>query len=59
MVPKSSPTSQFTRSLIFLNSANETRLEKDIFWRFLVVVKWRNPIGSLALGIEKPSYLSR
>ena len=39
---------------IFLSTARKIPVEKEIFWRFHVVVKRRNLIGSLTLGIEKP-----
>ena len=55
IVPKFSSKNQFNWSLISLNSAEETRffffLKKKGVWRFHVVVKWKNMIGSLSSGI--------
>ena len=39
---------------IFLSTARKIPVENEIFWRFHVVVKGRNLIGSLTMGIEKP-----
>ena len=39
---------------IFLLIARKIPVKKAFFWRFHVVVKRRNLIGSFTLGIEKP-----